>query len=200
MASDQKCKSPVKSGDKKVQCTKWEAPIKDPNNPNEVLKVKWDAIAKVMVSKELDQKAMEKAIDTIIDPIFDFNLMGKLTLGRNHWSKLSKPQSEKFIKLFVIRLKDSYRDKISFYKNEKVEFKPAVKDKKSVRIPMKLISEDKKYTILYKLRRVGKSWKIYDMEIEGVSVIRTYRSQFDDILSHGSVEDFLRKLEGKPVS
>jgi phospholipid transport system substrate-binding protein len=200
LASDQKGESPLKSCEKKVQPTKWEAPIKDPNNPNEVVKVKWDAIAKVLLSKELDQKAKEKAINAIIDPIFDFNLMGKLTLGRNHWSKLSKLQSEKFIKLFIVRLKDSYRNKISSYNNEKVEFKPAIKDKKSVRLSMTILSDDKKFTILYKLRRVGKSWKIYDLEIEGVSVILTYRSQFDDILSHGSIDNFLRQLEKKPVS
>lgn len=164
------------------------------------MKVKWDAIAKVLLSKELDQKAKEKVINTIIDPIFDFNLMGKLTLGRNHWSKLSKPQREKFIKLFIIRLKDSYRNKISSYKNEKVEFKHVVKDKKSARILMTIVSADKKITILYKFRRAGKSWKIYDIEIEGVSIILTYRAQFNDILSHGSVEDFLRQLEKKPVS
>jgi phospholipid transport system substrate-binding protein len=65
---------------------------------------------------------------------------------------------------------------------------------------MTIISENENFTILYKFRRSGKSWKIYDMEIEGVSVIRTYQSQFDDILSHGGVEDLLSRLEKKPVS
>ena len=200
LASEQKGESPVKSCEKKVKLSKWEAPIKDPNNPDEVMKVKWDAIAKVLSSEKLDQKGKEKEINTIINPIFDFKLMGKLTLGRSHWPKLSKPQSDKFIKLFVVRLKDSYRNKISAYKNEKVTFKPAVKDKKSARILMTIFSEGKKFTILYKFRKVEKGWKIYDMEIEGVSVILTYRSQFNDILSHGSVENFLRQLEKKPVS
>ena len=199
-AADKKVVSADKPAPKKAQRTKWEAPIKDPNNPNEVMQVKWDAIAKVLLSKELDQKAREKAINAIIDPLFDFNLMGMLTLSKTNRSKLSTPQKKKFVKLFTARLKDSYRDKMSSYKDEKVEFKPAVKNKKSVRIPMTIVSEDKKYTILYKLRRVGKTWKIYEMEIEGVSVILTYRSQFNDILSHDSVEDFLSQLEKKPVS
>jgi phospholipid transport system substrate-binding protein len=202
LAADQKGQPSVKSSEKKVDRTKWEAPIKDPNNPNEVMQVKWDAIAKVLLSKELDQKARDKAINAIIDPLFDFNLMGMLTLSKTNRSKLSTPQKKKFVKLFTARLKDSYRDKISSYKDEKVEFKPAVKDKKKVRISMTIVSEDKKYTILYKLYRAGKSksWKVYDMEIEGVSVIITYRSQFNDILSHDSVEDFLRQLEKKPAS
>jgi len=202
IASDSDQKGQTSSGDaaRKQELSKWESPIKDPNNPNEVMQVKWDAIAKVLSCKDLDQQAKEKAINVIIDPIFDFKLMGKLTLGKTNWSKLSESQSEKFIKLFIERLKDAYRDKISSYNNEKVEFQPAVKDNNSVLITMTVVSEDKKYTILYKLRRVDKSWKIYDMEIEGVSVIITYRSQFNDILSHDSVEEFLRQLEKKTVS
>jgi phospholipid transport system substrate-binding protein len=52
--------------------------------------------------------------------------------------------------------------------------------------------------VLYKLRKVRKRWKIYDVEIQGVSILLTYRSQFDDILRNGSVEELLARLE-KPV-
>ena len=65
---------------------------------------------------------------------------------------------------------------------------------------MTVFAENKKFTIVYKFRRIDKKWKIYDLEIEGVSIILTYRSQFNDILSHGSVEDLLRQLEKEPVS
>jgi phospholipid transport system substrate-binding protein len=51
---------------------------------------------------------------------------------------------------------------------------------------------------LYKLRKVQKAWKIYDVEIQGVSVLLTYRSQFDEILSHGTVKELLSRLE-KPT-
>jgi phospholipid transport system substrate-binding protein len=49
--------------------------------------------------------------------------------------------------------------------------------------------------MVYKLRKVEKDWKIYDVEIEGVSILLTYRSQFDDILSRSTVEDLLARLE-----
>jgi phospholipid transport system substrate-binding protein len=49
--------------------------------------------------------------------------------------------------------------------------------------------------MLYKLRKVAKRWKIYDVEIQGVSILLTYRSQFDEILSRGTVEDLLSRLE-----
>jgi phospholipid transport system substrate-binding protein len=172
--------------------------IRNPNDPNELLRATWDSVANVLKIKNLNPKVKEDVIDKIISPIFDFPLMGKLALGRTNWPKLNASQREKFTSLFVERLKASYRDKIMRYKDEKVLFQPAVQDKNSVHIPMTLISNDTKLAMLYKLHKAGESWKIYDVEIEGVSILLTYRSQFDDTLSHGTVDDLLSQLE-KPA-
>jgi phospholipid transport system substrate-binding protein len=172
---------------------------KDPNDPNELLRTKWDAVISVLQKKDIDEKAKEKQINKIVSPIFDFPLMAKLALGRKHWPKLTPPQREKFTRLFVERLKTSYREKVALYTNERVSFKPAVQKKKIVYIPMELISKDRKIVMLYKLRKVDKRWKIYDVEIQGVSILLTYRSQFDDILRSGTVEDLLSRLEKPPA-
>ncbi len=172
---------------------------KYPNDPNELLRVKWDAIIKVLQTEDIDQKVKEEVIDKIITPIFDFTLMGKLALGRTHWPKLTGPQREKFIQLFAKRLKDSYREKISLYTDEKALLSPAIRKKKVIFIPMQLISKDKNINVLYKLRKVDKRWKIYDVEIQGVSIILTYRSQFNDILRKGTIKDILLQLEKPPT-
>jgi len=172
---------------------------KDPNDPNELLRTKWNAVISVLQRKDIDEKAKEKQVSKIVSPIFDFPLMAKLALGRKHWPKLTAPQREKFTRLFVERLKTSYREKVALYTNERVSFKPAVQKKKIVYIPMELISKDRKIVMLYKLRKVDKRWKIYDVEIQGVSILLTYRSQFDDILRSGTVEDLLSRLEKPPA-
>ena len=87
---------------------------------------------------------------------------------------------------------------MALYKDEKVLFKPTVQKKKTIYIPMELRYEDKKVAMLYKLRKVDKRWKIYDVEIQGVSIILTYRSQFDEILRRGTVKDLLSRLEKPP--
>jgi phospholipid transport system substrate-binding protein len=132
--------------------------------------------------------------------------MGQLALGRTHWPKLNAAQRERFIQLFVERLKALYLEKTSLYTNEKFVLKPAVFKKDLVQIPMTLISEGKEIAILYKLHKLDERskdkaagrWRIYDVEIEGVSILLTYRSQFDDILRHGTVEDLLTQLEKPP--
>jgi len=192
------------------------ADSKDPNDPKELLRTKWDAVTSILKKKDIDQKAKEEEIDRIVSPIFDFPLMAKLALGRKNWPKLDPPQREKFTQLFVERLKTSYREKIALYTNEKALFKPPVQKKNTIYISMELIFKDKKVAMLYKLReveesrkikvgeqwkiKVDKRWKIYDVEIQGVSILLTYRSQFDDILRNGTVKDLLSRLEKPPAN
>jgi phospholipid transport system substrate-binding protein len=177
---------------------KWDIAVKDPGNPNELMEAKWNSVVNVLNDKQLDLKSKAVVIDRIINPVFDFELMGILALGKTNWPKLNTAQREKFLSLFVERLKISYRDKIMMYEDQKAIFDPAVKNKDNVRVPMTLTSKDQKTALLYKLRKADKSWKVYDVEIEGVSILLTYRSQFDDILSRGTIDDLLLQLE-KPA-
>jgi len=170
----------------------------DPNDPEELLRYKWDAVVSILQNKDIDQEDKEKRISKIVTPIFDFPLMAKLALGRKHWPKFNPPQREKFTRLFTERLKRSYWEKIALYKDEKVLFKPKTQKKNTIYIPSELLYQDKKVAILYKLRKIDKRWKIYDVEIQGVSILRSYRSQFDEILRHGTVEDLLSRLEKPP--
>ncbi len=171
----------------------------DPNDPNELLRYKWNAVISILQNKDVEQKEKEKQISKVVTPIFDFTLMAKLSLGRKHWPKLTPPQSEKFTKLFTERLKTSYLEKVKLYKDEKVLFKPTEQKKKNtISISTELIHNEKKIAIMYKLRRVNKHWKIYDVEIQGVSILLTYRSQFDEILRRGTVKDLLCRLEKPP--
>jgi phospholipid transport system substrate-binding protein len=183
---------------------------KDPNEPNEptdpnipsdpeqLLHNKWDAVVSILQNKDIDQEDKEKRISKIVTPIFDFPLMAKLALGRKHWPKFNPPQREKFTRLFTERLKRSYWEKIALYKDEKVLFKTKTQKKNTIYIPSELMHDDKKVAILYKLRKVDKRWKIYDVEIQGVSILLTYRSQFDEILRRGTVEDLLSRLQKPP--
>lgn len=181
-----------------ISTAKWEVAVKDPSNPDELMQAKWNSVVNVLNDKSLEVKAKADIIDKMIRPAFDFELMGKLAAGKTHWPKFSPSQREKFLSLFVEKLKTSYRDKIMMYENQTAEFQPGVPNKDTVQISMTLNSKDSKTAMLYKLRKADKSWKVYDVEIEGVSILLTYRSQFNDILSRGTVDELLVQLE-KPA-
>ena len=173
--------------------------IKDPNELRDLLQSRWDAVIITLKKTDIDEKVKEKQIYKIVSPLFDFPLMAKLTLGRKNWPKLSPPQREKFTRLFTSRLKTSYLDKVKLYTDEKGLYKPIQQKKETIiYVPMQLITKDEDIAILYKLRKEDKFWKIYDVEIQGISILRTYRSQFDDILRRGTVKDLLSQLEKPP--
>lgn len=173
--------------------------VKDPNELRDLLQSRWDAVIIILQKKDIDEKVKIEQIYKIVSPLFDFPLMAKLTLGRKNWPKLTPPQREKFNRLFTNRLKSSYLENIKLYQNEKASFKPISQKKKNViYVPMQLKSKEKETAILYKLRKADKYWKIYDVEIQGVSILLTYRSQFDDILRRGTVKDLLSQLEKPP--
>ena len=128
-------------------------------------------------------------------PIFDFSLMAKLTLGKKYWPMLSTENKEKFAELFTQLLKRSYQEKLIRYTDEKIIFESPSQIENKIQIQTYLISKNEKISMLYKLYKHQNDWKIYDIEIEGVSIIRSYRSQFDHILQTGTVDEFMVKLE-----
>jgi phospholipid transport system substrate-binding protein len=170
----------------------------DKRDAEEIVKSKLDAVFAVLQKKDLDQQARKKEIDEIVTPMFDFGLMAKLSLGRKYWPNLPREKKEKFTQLYIELLKTSYLDKLALYTDEEVIFEPPTQVKKKVHIPTQLVSKDRKTSILYKLYKPADDWKVYDLEIQGVSIIRSYRSQFGEVLQSGTIDDLLLKME-KPA-
>ena len=160
-----------------------------------LLKSKLDAVAMVLKEENLDIDTKKLQISDIVSPIFDFPLMAKLTMGRKHWSTLNNDQKARFTDLFVKLLKDTYLDKVSLYSDETVSYVESIQIKNKVHVSTELNSKDKKFLILYKFYKSRNGWKIYDIEIEGISLITSYRSQFDQELSKSTVEELLLKME-----
>jgi phospholipid transport system substrate-binding protein len=170
--------------------------IADDNCPAEdYLKTILEAVFTVLQNEELAQQAKSEEIVEIVSPMFDFALMARLTLGKKHWPGLTEENKEKFTDLFIKKLRTSYLSKLTLYSDEKIIYEPPVQDKNKVRISTFLISKDKKISMLYKFYNSMNSWKIYDVEIQGVSIIRSYRSQFYQILQNGTFDELLLKLE-----
>jgi phospholipid transport system substrate-binding protein len=167
----------------------------DKSEVQELLKKNLDAVFSVLQKKDLAQQEKNQEIVDIVTPMFDFELMAQLSLGKKHWPGLSQEEKKRFTDLFIQRLKASYLKNFTLYTDEKLFYEPAVQVKKKIHTPTYLISKDKKISILYKFYKAEKNWKIYDLEIQDVSIIRSYRSQFSGILENGTVDDLLLKLE-----
>jgi phospholipid transport system substrate-binding protein len=159
-------------------------------------KEKVDLVIQTLKDTSLSKKEKKEGILKTIDGLFDFNLMARLSLGKEKWKPLSKSKRKEFSKLFVERLKQSYLDKLDLYTDEEVVVGEAKQTKKNrVEVLTFLVSKDDKKEMTYKLyKSKKKGWLVYDVVVLGVSIVATYRSQFSGILKKGSMEQLLERM------
>lgn len=145
------------------------------------------------------QKIAQEAF-SVFDPIFDYSLMAQLALSK-HYKNLTNSQKQEFSKVFEETLKHNFVDKLQLYRDEKVEVINGTKIKEN-RYVLKtsIILDGKENYILFKFYPKGTDWKIYDVDILGVSIIQTYRSQIDDILSKSDFATLLEKLKSITIA
>ena len=162
----------------------------------ELLRAKIDAVVALLRQKDMEKSLRKDNILQLIKPIFDFRKMAKLSLGRKHWPGLSPEKQEEFSDLFVRKMQDSYIEKLDLYEDEEVVYEEPLIIKRKVHVPINFVSKDDKISMLYKFYRSKElGWQIYDVELQGVSVIQTYRTQFNDVLKNGTIDDLMAKLD-----
>ena len=159
------------------------------------LKMSVDKVFTILSDEELTMDQKKSKVIEITNPVFGFSLMAKLSLGKAHWSDFNTRQRIVFIDLYTRLFQEFYIGKLDFFSDETVVFQPAIiVGRKKVRIQTALISKGTEYSMLYKMFKTGNGWKIYDFEIEGVSMLQSYRSQYHHILKEVGIEGLLEKM------
>ncbi|MCP3941026.1 MAG: ABC transporter substrate-binding protein [Desulfobacteraceae bacterium] len=146
---------------------------------------------------EAHKKERRATLEKIVDKRFDFEKMSQLSLAR-HWRKITESEKSEFVVLFGRLLKDTYLTKMETYTDEKVIFLKERISKKKAQINTKIINKSLEIPINYRMfTQKNDQWMVYDLVIEGVSLIANYRSQFGLMLEKNSFEDLINKLKKK---
>ena len=169
--------------------------------PQETVEQGVNQVLKTLGDPAFKGKAKDEQIATIgkeIDHIFDFEELSKRTLGRD-WKKMSAEQQTEFVKLFKQLLQGVYADRLLAYSDQKVIFdKETMLKKGSAEVQSYLQTSDgKKIPLFYRLTDKSGSWKVYDVIIEGVSMVKNYRTQFREILAKDSPDKLIEILRDK---
>lgn len=170
----------------------------DKNVVKNLLKERFDAISTALKNKDLNDKTKKGKIEDIIKPIFDFPTMSKLALGKAFWTSMTKEDQKIFSELFIIKFKQDYLCKIPSYVGEDIiieEPKPDQTNKKKINIPAFFVSKNQKIPVLFMFYKFKTGWKIYDVEVNSISLIQSYRSQFTECLQEGTVKELIVKIE-----
>ena len=159
-------------------------------------KEKVDIVINILKDKSLSKNEKKEGILETIDGLFDFSLMARLSLGKKHWKSLNKEKRKEFSELFVERLKLSYLEKLDLYTDEEVVVDEARMTKKNrVEVLTYLVTKDDKKEMIYKLYKTKKKgWMVYDVDVLGVSIVQTYRSQFSGVLKKETMEQLMKRM------
>lgn len=165
-------------------------------NANAVL----DVLRDPKLKGEAGKKVKEQKVEAAAEKLFDYVELSKRTLGLN-WNKFSMDERKEFVELFKKLLRNTYIDKITGYTNQKLDFTKEVQlTETTVEVQSVVVSSSAQTPINYRVIKKGNDWKVYDVVIEGVSLVSNYRTQFREILGNNPPQtliETLRKRAGK---
>jgi len=146
---------------------------------------------------EEGKKIKERKIEAAGDKLFDFVELSKRTLGMN-WNKLTMEQRKEFVQLFETVLRNVYVDRITAYTDEQVNFtKELPLSENTAEVDSTVVGKSGRVEIDYRVIKEESGWKVYDVVIDGVSLITNYRTQFREILANNPPEKLLEALREK---
>jgi phospholipid transport system substrate-binding protein len=145
--------------------------------------------------ESIEQRRVE--LRRAADSLFDFTEMGRRALGR-HWADRTPAEREEFVKLFTDLIARSYIGKIDHYAGETIAYTAERVDGDEASVQSRVVTaKGSQIPVEYRLHRVNDDWSAYDVLVENVSLVGTYRSQFDRIIRSESFASLLRRLREK---
>ncbi|HEY7653489.1 MAG TPA: ABC transporter substrate-binding protein [Methylomirabilota bacterium] len=169
--------------------------------PTEQLKRTIDRVLQVLEDPGLKVEARaaerRRSVRQLADEIFDF----EETAGRamaQHWRPLTPPQRKEFAGVFSDLLERAYMSKIELYGGERIQYTGERVEGDFASVSTRLITKKGvEVPIDYRMLKRGDQWRVYDVSIEGVSLVANYRTQFNSVIRTSSYDELLRRMRSR---
>lgn len=160
-------------------------------------------IISIVEDKTINKEKRNQDIIEQLQNMFDFELMARLSLGKTAWNQLNSKQREEFTKLYVKRMENSYSSKLDSYnKDQKIEVTEVLQPKSNrIELVTQIVNGTESFDVKYKFYKPKhqkpnkESWLIYDVEILGVSILKTDKVQFKEFLQSKSIYELMEKMK-----
>ena len=169
------------------------------NGVTDEVKKTVDEVVRIVSDKEMKKNDHKRrqALKRSISTIFDYNEMAKRSLGK-HWNQRSAAERKQFAELFASLLENSYAGKIESYNNEKIVYLKETIDSDHAEVKSKVVTAKRdEFTLDYRMINQDGKWMVYDVVIEGVSLVSNYRTQFNKIITTDGYPVLVKKLQTK---
>jgi phospholipid transport system substrate-binding protein len=167
--------------------------------PSDQLRTEIDRVLKVLDNPELKKDGRERRAEVrrIANGIFDFEETARRSLAR-HWVPRTPPERDEFVQLFADLLERSYISKIELYGGEKIAYVGETIDGDVATVKTRITTrQGTEIPIDYRMLKRGDRWLVYDVIIEGVSLVANYRVQFNKIITTSSYTELVKKMRDK---
>jgi phospholipid transport system substrate-binding protein len=143
------------------------------------------------------EEARRQAVLHVIQPRFDFEETARLALGR-YWSARTSDERRQFVALFSRLLERAYVGRILAYSGESVQYLGQTVGNEHATVRTRIVTHhDTEIPVDYRLERRGDRWLVYDVRIEGMSLVENYREQFNDVIVSSSYGNLVKKMEAR---
>ncbi len=142
-----------------------------------------------------DSQRLYKVIDELILPHFNFKKMSRWVLGR-HWRKASAEQQQAFMLQFQGLLVRTYAQALIDYRNQQIDFLPVSPDAAETVVVRTRVNQEggPGIPIVYKMSMQDGDWKVFDVSIDGVSLVVNYRASFNDEIRRNGLDGLIKRL------
>jgi phospholipid transport system substrate-binding protein len=137
-----------------------------------------------------------RALRAVTDPVFDWSEMARRALGQ-HWQARTEAERQEFVALFRDVIERTYLGKIEGYSGEKVAFAGDAMDGDQATVKTRVATKQGDVGVDYRMALRGDRWLVYDVSVEGVSLVGNYRTQFNQIIRASSYQELVRKLRSR---
>jgi phospholipid transport system substrate-binding protein len=155
-----------------------------------------EGVLQVLRDSSLGIPERQERLRTLVRARFDFPLMSQWTLGP-YWRQANPAQQQRFMDLYGDQLETSYLGKIEAYTDEKVKYLSEKVDGNRAEVDTVIATRGADIPLTYKLTSKGERWQVYDVVIEGVSLVRNYRSTYGEIARKDGIEALLEQMAKK---
>ena len=159
-----------------------------------------DEVLKILNDKELKAPAKQEdrrqRLEKVVAARFDYSEMSRRSLGAQ-WNQLSDKDKQEFVDLFRTLLTNTYADRVETYSGEGVQYLNERTEKEYAEVRTKVLSGKTEIPMDYRLMNKSNDWHVYDVVVDGVSLVNNYRGQFSKILHTSSYSDLVDQLRKK---
>jgi phospholipid transport system substrate-binding protein len=168
--------------------------------PTDAMRGTINEVLRILADKELKQPAKSnerrQLLEKVVGERFDYQEMSRRSLGAP-WNNLSDKEKQEFVSLFQTLLVNTYADKVESYSGDGVQYVNERTEKDYAEVRTKVLTGKTEIPLDYRLLNKSSAWRVYDVVVDGVSLVNNYRGQFTKILRTSSYADLVDQLRRK---